>query len=189
MPSDFNSLIRSGTRLDRLHRLDIEMSHRLWVAERRSLLRILAILFAHSGDSWFWGLALLLLFFFGPSDWHFRASWMLIGMLVTALVVFVIKLTVRRSRPAGEWGQIYRRTDPHSFPSGHAARAMVFATLAITLGPAWFAWILFVWAPCVMLARVSLGVHYLSDVLAGALLGAGIGGILVWVISRLAFPV
>lgn len=104
---------------------------------------------------------------------------MALGVLVTAAVVMAIKLVVKRRRPEGEWGGIYRSTDPHSFPSGHAARAIMLAVLAILLGPAWFAVILAVWAPFVALARVSMGLHYLSDVAAGillgALLGAGVG--------------
>jgi undecaprenyl-diphosphatase len=86
-----------------------------------------------------------------------------------------IKLLVRRRRPEGEWGAIYRRTDPHSFPSGHAARAGLLATLIAGWGPAWLAPILLVWAPLVILARVAMGLHYLSDVLAGAALGVLVG--------------
>jgi len=78
---------------------------------------------------------------------------------------------IRRRRPEGEWGQIYRITDPHSFPSGHAARAFALAILALGLGPVWLACLLVFWAPLVGLARVILGVHYLSDVVVGFLIG------------------
>jgi undecaprenyl-diphosphatase len=98
---------------------------------------------------------------------------------VTALVVMAIKFTVRRRRPEGEWGNIYRSTDPHSFPSGHAARAMMLAVLAIALGPAWFGAVLLVWAVCVSLARVAMGVHYLSDILAGMFFGLVMGGLIL----------
>ncbi len=40
-----------------------------------------------------------------------------------------IKFTIKRSRPEGEWGAIYRNSDPHSFPSGHATRAIMLAVL------------------------------------------------------------
>jgi len=92
--------------------------------------------------------------------------------------VMSIKFVVRRRRPEGEWGGIYRATDPHSFPSGHAARAFLIAVLVIGLGPAWLAVTLCIWAPLVSLARVAMGVHYVSDVVAGALLG--IAGGLFW---------
>jgi undecaprenyl-diphosphatase len=74
---------------------------------------------------------------------------------------------------------MYRSTDPHSFPSGHAARAILIGVLAIGLGPGWLAILLGVWAPLVALARVAMGLHYLSDIVAGAVLGAIAGGIVL----------
>jgi undecaprenyl-diphosphatase len=147
------------------------------VAERPGLLRSLAILLAHSGDSWFWAVGLGWLWWRGGEFWRGRALALLAGILATAALVMVIKFTVRRQRPEGEWGKIYRSTDPHSFPSGHAARAVMLALLAVGLGPIWFALMLCIWAPLVVLARVAMGLHYLSDVLAGALFGLVIGGI------------
>jgi undecaprenyl-diphosphatase len=61
----------------------------------------------------------------------------LAGIGVLAAMVLGIKFLVRRKRPEGEWGQIYRNTDPHSFPSGHAARAFLIAVIASALAPAW----------------------------------------------------
>jgi undecaprenyl-diphosphatase len=97
------------------------------------------------------------------------------GILVTAIVVLIIKFTVRRRRPEGEWGGFYRKSDPHSFPSGHAVRAVMLAVVAIGIGPGWLALLLAIWAPLVALARTAMGVHYLSDVLAGMLLGVVMG--------------
>jgi len=127
--------------------------------------------FAHSGDSWFWLIGLLGVWAIGNAGWHFRAAYLAFALTVEAVFVLWIKFSVRRRRPDGEWGAIYRNTDPHSFPSGHAARAALLAVLAVGLGPTWFAWTLVVWAPLVCLARVVMGVHYLSDVVAGVLLG------------------
>ncbi|MDD2695598.1 MAG: phosphatase PAP2 family protein [Anaerolineales bacterium] len=143
----------------------------LRVAERPGLLRRLAILLAHSGDSWFWLAGLLALWLWGDSFWKARAIYLGLGVLVTAAIVMLIKFSVRRRRPEGEWGGIYRNTDPHSFPSGHAARAVMLAVLVLGAGPAWLGAILLVWAPLVALARVAMGLHYLSDVLAGMLIG------------------
>jgi undecaprenyl-diphosphatase len=53
---------------------------------------------------------------------------------------------------------------------------ILIAVLAAGMGPGWLALILWVWAPLVALARVAMGVHYLSDILAGGVLG-GIAGI------------
>jgi membrane-associated phospholipid phosphatase len=96
---------------------------------------------------------------------------MAFSVVVLAVIVIAIKFTVRRRRPEGEWGAIYRTADPHSFPSGHAARAFLLAVLAWALGPPWFAWLMVIWAPAVSVARVMMGVHYLSDVIAGMVTG------------------
>ena len=155
--------------------LDARLSDRLRVAEQPGLLRTLAVFFAHSGDSWFWGLGLLLLWWLGDSFWKQWSLLLFAGIAVLAIIVLTIKFTVRRRRPEGEWGGIYRNTDPHSFPSGHAARSFLIAVLVIGLGPTWLAILLCLWAPLVSLARVAMGVHYVSDVVAGALLGMIVG--------------
>jgi undecaprenyl-diphosphatase len=155
--------------------LDARWSARLRVAERPGTLRTLAVILAHSGDSWFWGAGLALLWLLGPTDWRPRAVTLVLSIAILAGMVFAIKLLVRRQRPAGEWGEIYRSTDPHSFPSGHAARAVMLAIVLWALGPAWLAWIVLLWAPLVALARVAMGVHYLSDIAAGLILGALVG--------------
>jgi undecaprenyl-diphosphatase len=159
----------------RLLELDSRLSQQMQLASKPGKLRTLAALFAHSGDSWFWLLGLGIVWLVTEGMWHDLAGVMIIALLVTAVLVLAIKFTVRRQRPEGEWGAIYRKTDPHSFPSGHAARASLLTVLALTMGPAWFGLLLLLWLPLVALARVAMGVHYLSDVLAGALIGAGVG--------------
>lgn len=157
--------------LKRLLELDRDWSYALRVAEKPGLRRNLGQFFAHSGDSWLWVLALLMLWSVSGSFWKLWAFHELFWIVVLALIVFPLKFVIRRQRPKGEWGAIYRNTDPHSFPSGHAARAFLIAVLAIFLGPGWLALTLLIWAPLVALARVAMGVHYLSDIAAGALLG------------------
>lgn len=167
--------------IEKLSSLDARYTQRLRLAEKRGGLRNLSIFLAHSGDSWFWILALIPLTLSGWQPYARLSAVMLAGILVTAALVFSIKLIVRRRRPEGEWGQIYRKTDPHSFPSGHAARAALLAVLGLGLGPAWLGLLLLIWAPLVILSRVAMGLHYVSDVLIGALLGALIGlGILIF---------
>jgi undecaprenyl-diphosphatase len=164
--------------VNRFLEIDERLSARLRVAEKPGVLRSAAVLVGHTGDSWFWLAGLAILYFVGPEYWKSRALVMAVGIGLTAAAVMAIKFTVRRKRPEGELGMIYRRTDPHSFPSGHAARAVVLAVVEIGLGPTWLGILLVVWAAAVVLARVLMGVHYLSDVLAGAVLG-GLMGILV----------
>lgn len=155
--------------------LDARLTARLHILEKPGPLRRLAILFGHSGDSWFWLAGLLLLIWRGSQAWHSLAISMIVGILLTAGVVMIIKFSVRRRRPEGEWGQIYRRTDPHSFPSGHAARAVMLAVLAVATGPAWLGVLLAIWAPLVGLARVATGLHFISDIFAGWILGLVMG--------------
>jgi len=159
------------TRFQKLLELDALYSRRLSIAERPGFLRSLAAILAHSGDSWFWLAGLVVLWWFGSDYWKTRAVVLAAGILLTAVLVLLVKFTVRRRRPEGEWGAIYRATDPHSFPSGHAARATMLAIIALGLGPAWLGILLLVWAPLVILARVAMGVHYLSDVIAGTVFG------------------
>jgi undecaprenyl-diphosphatase len=168
--------------IQRILELDAHHTKRMSIAERPGLLRSLAAIFAHSGDSWFLLVGLGIIWLVGDPAWKTIALAMGAGILITAVLVLAIKFTVRRSRPAGEWGGIYRSTDPHSFPSGHAARAFMLAVMACGLGPPWFGLLLFIWAPLVTLARVAMGVHYLGDVLAGALFGALMGVILLQIL-------
>ena len=154
---------------------DARLSAAMRMAENHRFIRTVAAFLAHSGDSWFWLIGLALLWWLGTDYWKTRAIAFAIGVVATAAVVFAIKFLVRRRRPEGEWGQIYRQTDPHSFPSGHAARGVMLAVLALGIGPCWLGAVLLPWALLVGLARVSLGVHYLSDVLAGMVVGAVMG--------------
>jgi len=164
---------------EQLLSLDARLSAQLRVAERPGLLRTCAAFLAHSGDSWFWWAGLALLWWRGNQFWRPWALTVLFSIIGLAVIVLAIKFTIRRRRPQGEWGGRYRSTDPHSFPSGHAARAILIGVLAIGLGPGWLAILLGVWAPLVALARVAMGLHYLSDIVAGAVLGAIAGGIVL----------
>ena len=159
-------------RLYHLLEIDRDWSYALRVAEKPGLLRNLARFFAHSGDSWFWGAGMFIMWLISAPVWKQWAVYQVFWIGILAIVVQTLKFTIRRKRPAGEWGAIYRATDPHSFPSGHAARAFLIAILASLLGPPWLAVILWIWAPLVSLARVAMGVHYVSDVIAGAIVGA-----------------
>jgi undecaprenyl-diphosphatase len=164
--------------------LDARLSARMRVAGRPGVLRSVAIVLAHSGDSWFWWAGLGLLWWLGGSIWRPWALTVLLSIIALAVIVLAIKFTIRRRRPEGDWGGIYRKTDPHSFPSGHAARVVLIAILALGLGPGWLALVICIWAPLVALARVAMGVHYLSDIVAGFGLGAVAGIISLLVASR-----
>ena len=168
---------------DRFSRFDAYWGQRLRKLEEPGLLRKAAIVFAHSGDSWFWLSGLFLSWLLGSTELKQWAVRMIVVVLCLAFTVMLIKFSIRRPRPEGNFGEIYRRSDPHSFPSGHAARSVLLAVLAIGWGPTWLAVILAPWAPLVSLARVALGLHFLTDVLAGGLLGLITGIIAVLIVG------
>ncbi|MEW2447901.1 phosphatase PAP2 family protein [Streptomyces parvulus] len=86
------------------------------------------------------------------------------------------KRSVRRARPlldaVPRVRRLKRQPITTSFPSGHAASAAAFATGVALESPAWGAAVAPV-AAAVALSRVYTGVHFPSDVVAGAALGAG----------------
>lgn len=107
---------------------------------------------------------------------------LLFAVVVTAVVVFALKFAIGRTRPcyalhAGAW--CTPPTDP-SFPSGHAAGSMAVAVTLARRAPTRAALLLLVAAAGVAWSRVVLGVHFPSDVLAGAVLGAGVA----WTVDR-----
>ncbi|WP_212754722.1 phosphatase PAP2 family protein [Nakamurella aerolata] len=97
----------------------------------------------------------------------------------------VIKPLVGRRRPAADrvnrLRQIGKQPWTSSFPSGHAASAAAFATGAAVEWPATAA-VLAPLAGAVSYSRVHVGVHYPSDVVTGAAIGAGIAvlGAKIW---------
>ena len=158
---------------------DYRLSQSLRLKTDSAALKKMASIFAHTGDSWFWLAGLVLLWLFGNPEWRYKAAILAISLVILAVFVLFLKFTIRRRRPEGDWGEIYRKTDPHSFPSGHAARAALLAVMAIGLGPAWFGLVVGIWAPFVSLARIVMGVHYVSDVVVGFIIGIIVGWVLL----------
>jgi len=157
--------------INTLLELDHKLSERLRIPLENKLLLSAAAFFAHSGDSWFWVAGLFVIWLAKKGMWHSISALLAGSIIFQACFVLAIKFLIRRQRPEGDWGEIYRKTDPHSFPSGHAVRVCMLAVMAWGLNLNPLCWILTIWAPLVSLARVALGVHYLVDVVAGWILG------------------
>jgi undecaprenyl-diphosphatase len=151
--------------------LDARASAQLNLSRRPGPIQNALRFLAHSGDSWFMIPVMGVIWLAGDGFWKWRMLVMFLAMCVTALVAVGLKRLIGRSRPEGNWGLIYRSTDPHSFPSGHAARLVMLAVFSLGFGPAGLCALLFLWAPLVAISRVAMGVHYLSDMIGGAALG------------------
>lgn len=106
----------------------------------------------------------------------------LAGSLVTAAVLYrVAKATTARPRPhvaCPDVRLLAAPLDRYSFPSGHTLHAVATAVVVgeLVSGSGVLLWPL---AVAIALSRVVLGLHYPSDVAAGAALGCAIG--VVWV--------
>jgi membrane-associated phospholipid phosphatase len=107
-----------------------------------------------------------------------------IAVLGTYGVGFVVKKTVKRSRPWQDYSQIvpYQMDEGYSFPSGSTSVAFSAATSLTTSFPKWYVAIpAYSYASVVGYSRMRLGAHYPSDVLTGAVLGTAS----VWVSGKL----
>lgn len=107
--------------------------------------------------------------------------------LTAYICVTLVRKLFRRSRPYEENGAgispLFMKKDGagKSFPSRHLASAFVIATVVLPHA---------VWAACVLYAfglglgyiRFAAGLHYPSDLVCGALLGAGIGALIFLVL-------
>ncbi len=176
--------------LNQLLELDTRLSARMRLPAQKSPLRTAAIFFAHSGDSWFLMAGLAIIWLFSHGAQRVLSAKFAFAIVVQAILVLVIKFTIRRSRPEGDWGGIYRSTDPHSFPSGHAARAAMLSFIATFVFSPWMDFLLALWAVLVGTARIALGVHYLVDVIGGWLIGIVIGALMLAIFPLLSqnFP-
>lgn len=99
---------------------------------------------------------------------------MLLAGLAGTLLYKWLKGKTLRPRPYQVRQDIWltgKPLDHFSFPSGHTLHAVVFSSVALAYYPG-LAWLLIPFTVLVGMSRVILGLHYPSDVVAGALLGA-----------------
>lgn len=97
--------------------------------------------------------------------------------IVCSILTTSLKFAVDRDRPFVKYPNDvvkYTKAGSHSFPSGHTSMAFATATSISLLYPKWYVIApSFLWASSIGYSRMYLGVHYPSDVLVGAILGAG----------------
>lgn len=99
-----------------------------------------------------------------------------LAALLSVLLVQLLKGLFDRPRPE----EMMVVSDAGSFPSGHVANA---ATIAVTLGiivsRTWVWYAGAIYTILMLLSRTYLGVHWLTDTIGGALVGAGVA-VIVW---------
>lgn len=156
----------------------------LWCVKSHSYRRfIMAIKWlSRSGDGYMQLLIpLILLCKDGQAGYDFFMI-ALAAFAIERSVYFSMKNTLKRPRPPAVIPYFFSMVTPadqFSFPSGHTMASFLLATLVIAyMGSE--AFLIVIWAAGVGLSRIILGVHFPTDILAGASLGTFIGYFASW---------
>jgi undecaprenyl-diphosphatase len=130
-----------------------------------------------AGDGWLWGALGIFLLFFGGSHRFAAAGAAGIAVVIGQILFRVMKHWIGRERPCATethcWATLLP-PDRFSFPSGHTITAFCAAVPIGLHYPLLMPLVLFC-ACSIAASRIVLGLHFLSDVVAGMLIGSGIG--------------
>ena len=162
--------------MNRLYELDMSLCLKMNLAGNYPNLITLFRTISRLADGLIWYcMAIALPLLFGERGLH--ATLHMATVAVPSLIVYkYLKRTTSRQRPSKVIAHIQQHgptLDQFSFPSGHTLHAVVFALVVYFHFPA-SAWLLGPFALLVAISRPLLGLHYPSDVLAGAAIGIGI---------------
>ncbi len=104
-----------------------------------------------------------------------KGIFMVEAFCVNAFTTTALKLAFKRDRPFVTYPFLDKQAEAgsYSFPSGHTSTAFTIATSLSMAFPKWYVVVpSYVYACAAGYSRMHLGVHYPSDVLAGAIVGA-----------------
>lgn len=130
----------------------------------------------YAGDMYLWIACILLLPFLFDQQGKLNAITAVLAIPISVTIQTIIKHTFKRKRPFYTIAEIFQCghiLDKHSFPSGHCLHAIMFSLILGYQLP-WIMGLLLLLSVFIFLSRPILGIHYVSDVLAGILFGAGI---------------
>jgi undecaprenyl-diphosphatase len=162
-----------NTFLQRVHHLDTLAF--LWVHVTKGFqYRRSVKLISHTGDGPLYFIVALGLLALEPQSGAIFFWAGIIAYVFDVSLYLLLKNLIKRDRPAvkiSSYQAWITPSDQFSFPSGHTAAAFLFACLVFNFYPL-FAIPCFIWASAIGISRVLLGVHYPTDLAAGALLGS-----------------
>ena len=152
------------------------------VRHRTVPLNRLMLLATRLGDGWAWGVLGLVVAVLDLQHWQQALAPAVTGLIMDIPLYCLLKRRFSRPRPFQIYEAVSCMTAPpdrFSFPSGHTSVAF---TLLVAIGAvhAWLVLPLTLLALLIGASRVYLGVHYPSDVLAGAALGSLCGSAGLW---------
>ena len=126
-----------------------------------------------TGDGYLYFIIGMLLWAFEPEHGELFLYTALMAYGLELPVYVVLKRMFKRPRPCdllNNFTAHVTTSDKFSLPSGHTAAAWLMASIVAHVYPP-FAILAYSWAALIGLSRILLGVHYPTDVIAGALLG------------------
>jgi undecaprenyl-diphosphatase len=144
-------------------------------------LRLWMVAATRGGDGWLWWAMGFVILVFGGHQ-RFRALAATGAAVSSGIALFIrLKRFCNRKRPCAIephcWATLLP-PDQFSFPSGHTITAFAVMASMSAFYPGLLAGLLF-GAVSVALSRILLGMHFLSDVLAGAAIGTGLAYVAV----------
>lgn len=170
-----DSIARTQTLVTRLDRFELGMCRAAGrVAGHRAVLALFRLV-SRLGNGVLWYVLMAALALSGAVGQTAAVHMAVVGLIGLA-IYRLLKTTLSRERPFIACTGVRcadRPLDRYSFPSGHTLHAVAFTIVALayvpSLGP-----VLVPFTVLTGLSRVVLGLHYPSDVVAGALIGAGL---------------
>ena len=140
-------------------------------------IRLWMICATRGGDGWLWYAMGLIMLLFGGSQRFLAVGSSVLAAGAGIAVFLQLKRITGRKRPCAIEPSCWARLlppDQFSFPSGHTITAFAVAVPMMHFYPTLTMGLLFC-ACSIAISRVALGLHFLSDVLAGALIGVLLG--------------